>query len=122
MSQNQRAGLFVLLSVDGSGVLVLTLAAAAAGLRGSVLSTAVVAAAGWVLALAGVVGAVRSPRTEAVLIARMRVAAGIAVNAVGSAYVLVSYPSATLLASVVLIAGTALGVGYLLLLRRFQFS
>jgi hypothetical protein len=121
VSQNQRAGLLVLLSVDGSGVLVLTLAAAA-GLRGSILSTAVVAAAGWVLALAGVVGAVRSPRTEAVLIARRRVAAGIAVNAVGSAYVLVSYPSATLLASVVLIAGTALGVGYLLLLRRSQFS
>jgi hypothetical protein len=117
--RDARRWLVALLSADGAGVLVLSVAAALS-MRPSMISLAVVAAAGWVLALAGIPTAVQRPTPAAVKQAGMRVAAGISLNTIGAVWIAVSYPSTMWRAAALLVAGAAIGLAYLLLLRRLH--
>ena len=80
------------------------------------VALAAAAAGGWLLALAGVVPALRD--ANACHDARVRVIAGIGLTVLGAAAVLALAPEAASASTVLLTAGIAVGLCYLLLLRR----
>jgi len=106
--------LVALLCLDGAAVLSLFAGAAVAG--PAMLSLAVVAGASWALAVAGVPPAVLHQGRRVIAVARMRVVAGMSINAIGSVLVLAAYPSHAVASILLLVGGTALSVGYLTLL------
>jgi hypothetical protein len=111
--------LIILLAADAAGVALLTSAAVATG-GAATVSLAVVAGGSWLLALAGIPSAIRTGTRNAVGTARMRVATGAIVNALGCVAILVAYPSRAVGTVTLLIAGTAVSIVYLLLLARLR--
>jgi hypothetical protein len=109
--------LLIVLSLDGAGVIGLSVTAAVMP-RPSMIAMAMVAAAGWGLALAGILPAVRDVTRAAVRQGRMRVCAGLGVNTLGGIWVLVSFPTTAPAVAALLAAGIVLSVIYLALLAR----
>jgi hypothetical protein len=111
--------LVIVLGADGAAVALLVVYAFAAA-DVTTASLAAVAGGSWLFALAGIPNAIRTQTRNAIGVARMRVATGAVVNALGSVWALVGDPSRPVGAVTLLITGTAVSIVYLLLLARLH--